>query len=101
MTLKTTLKDIWRKTSERHPLNESEVMGFNEKWICPDFNPNGTRACFLTDHGWYIARWNNDHDEWITDMTDTEVVEDQHLIAEPPTHWMPMPVNPLKKGGQA
>ncbi len=26
--------------------DHEEVIGFNEEWICPDFNSNDTRLCF-------------------------------------------------------
>ena len=31
---------------------EVEVIGYNENWVHPDFNPNGTRVCCMDDFGW-------------------------------------------------
>lgn len=75
--------------NEVRPL-EMEVIGFNEKWIHPDFNPNGTRICIYSDMGWSCARWNDSQDSWITDWEDDERTKD---VA--PTHWTPMVERPF------
>lgn len=44
-----------------------EVIGYNEKWIDEDFNPFGTRVCYIDDYGdWWSAKWDNDQDTWHT-----------------------------------
>ena len=78
----------WTSVEDRNPYDqgiETEVLGFNKNWIDPDFNPNGTRACFHTDHGWIIARWNDTQEEYITDTEDNG---EGMVEYEPPTHWI-------------
>lgn len=57
-----------------------EVIGFSPNWIDEDFNPNGTRACFLLDDDtWISARWLDYHDSYIQDNKTY------------PTHYMDIP----------
>lgn len=88
--MKAENNNIWIKTSDRSPRDFGfEVIGFNEKWIDEDFNPNGTRVCVYGDMGWMIARWDPSDDFWVTDYT-----EDEYCQSEPPTHWMFIPEKP-------
>lgn len=65
--------------------DHGEVIGFHEKWIHPDFNPNGIRIGFLNgDDKFYSAQW------W--DYQDTYQNSDEYF----PTHWMPLPQPPPK-----
>lgn len=72
-------------------LTESEVIGYNEKWIDEDYNPNGTRICFYSkDYKyWTIAVWNNEQDCYSTRVT-TNIYGDMYPIEEPPTHILPI-----------
>jgi len=45
----------WKPISE-YTENMSEVIGYSEKWIDPDFNPRGTRVCFLNADGWISSK---------------------------------------------
>lgn len=46
-----------------------KYIGFNRDWIHPDFNPEGTRECFLygDETEWLSAKWIDYHDSWIQD----------------------------------
>ncbi len=58
----------------------AEVIGFSEEWVHEDFNPKGTRACWLSDDGiWTSAKWLDYHDTYVTDA---ETV---------PTHYLEIP----------
>lgn len=57
-----------------------EVIGFSERWIDEDFNPNGTRVCFKHDDGtWTSAKW--------IDYLDT-YSNDEEIF---PTHYILIP----------
>lgn len=76
----------WIETSITPPEQGVEVVGFHPDWINEDFNPNGTRACFLDgDETWYSARWCNYHDSFESENTE-----------KAPIYWFPMPVKPIK-----
>ena len=89
---KKSVKDEWISVKDNPPAIGIEIIGFNEKWIDEDFNPNGTRQCVVDDMGWMIARWNASDDYWVTDYT-----ADDDCRSEPPTHWIPIKQNPLIK----
>lgn len=81
---------MWFKTEEDKPEVGREVLGFNQEWVDPDFNPEGICMCFVDDDGdWTIAKWCNQHDEWHTRNTNPEK-EDADQYEKPieaPTHW--------------
>lgn len=75
----------YKRIEELGVFNE-ELIGFNELWIDPDFNPNGTRLAFQTDGGdlgWCSLRWNNSQESWCED----------YLSA--PTHYILIPKTTL------
>jgi len=79
----------WILTIECSPPNGVEVIGYNRDWIDDDFNPNGTRICFVNDQGiWTVARWCNSQDSWYTETSD------ENLVDGKPTHWRKMPRHP-------
>jgi hypothetical protein len=81
----------WISVDDKLPIDGCEVIGFNEKWIDEDFNPNGTRICGYNDGiCWIIVRWNPSQDCWMTDFTD-----DSDCQSEIPTHWMSIKQRPL------
>ena len=47
---------MWIEINEKHkpPVN-TEVLGYNKKWIHPDFNPDGIRIGYLTDFGNFVS----------------------------------------------
>ena len=62
-----TLKKEWFLVSDQLPEDGVEVIGYSEKWIHPDFNPDGTRVCFISNgEEWHSAKWDNDQDSWHT-----------------------------------
>lgn len=94
----------WFKVIETPPEQGVEIIGFSKEWIDEDFNPEGTRICYMQDlliggldenpeHIWSSAAWCNTCDEWHTVNSDDEIVEGQ-LPRTPPTHWRPKPLPP-------
>ncbi len=75
----------WIETSER-PLgnDDGEVIGYHPDWICPDFNPKGTRVGFVGGDGDFISA------EWF-DYQDTY----QNAYGTMPTHYCLMPGPPM------
>lgn len=69
------------------PPESTVVLGYNEKWIDEDFNPEGIRESFYNDGNWHSCIWDNDHDTWNNDFFDKNI---------PPTHWMQRPSPPVK-----
>ena len=58
---------VWIKIDEDHPLPYAqEVIGYNKEWVTEDVNPSGTRIGFLTDEGFFSAKWVNDQDCYTT-----------------------------------
>ena len=58
---------VWVKIDADHPLPYGqEVIGYNKEWVHEDFNPSGTRVGFLTDTGFFSAKWVNGHDFYAT-----------------------------------
>ena len=58
---------VWIKIDADHPLPYGqEVIGYNKEWVYEDFNPSGTRIGFLTDTGFFSAKWVNDQDCYTT-----------------------------------
>ena len=88
----------WYDTSIQLPTEGQEVIGYNEKWIHPDFNPEGTRVCFMTidnfnglkDYNWTSAKWDNDQDSWHTHAK--WCCDDNGGTDFEPTHWTPKPI---------
>lgn len=73
----------WIITSKETPPPGTTILGYNEKWIDGDFNPEGIRECFMNDdNSWNSAYWDNDLDTWCNDMETM------------PTHWMQRPLYP-------
>ncbi len=89
--LELTSEFEWILVSERIPEYE-EVLGYNEKWIDEDFNPDGIRICFPDGDGnWTSAKWNNEQDHYHTHAEwKCEQGKDFN-----PTHWRPKPKSPL------
>lgn len=83
----------WKITEFESPSEGTEVIGFSPGWIDEDFNPNGTRVCFLGGDGWISAYWCNYHDEYHTrdSVEDNEQFADSKAENQIPTHWMPIP----------
>lgn len=54
----------WIKVDDKDmPLPKyTEVLAYNKEWINEDFCPNGIRIGFLSDVGFFSAKWNNDQD---------------------------------------
>ena len=69
---------------ESMPPDCTVVLGYNEKWVDEDFEPEGIRECFYSEAmgEWNSAKWDNDQDHW---WNDTETS---------PTHWMQRPDKP-------
>ena len=88
--LKNTLSEIkeirpgWISAENTELVPEgTEVIGYSAKWIDEDFNPKGTRACFLNGDGtWVSAKWYDYQDTY----------QDDDKI--PPTHFMLIPEGP-------
>ena len=58
---------VWIKIDADHPLPDGqEVIGYNKEWVTEDVNPSGTRIGFLTDEGFFSAKWVNDQDCYTT-----------------------------------
>lgn len=101
------MKQKWYKMSEIKPEFGIEVIGYNEKWIDEDFNPNGTRVGFIQDDGFTSASWNNEQDcydtcyvegdDYYKGVSGIPGMDEYHKqFAKPnmPTHWMPIPKHP-------
>lgn len=79
------------------PQTGIEVIGYNEKWIDEDFNPDGTRLCFLQDeedNTWFSACWCNTQDHWQTLISgeDNKVYHPYNdNNSDAPTHWTEKP----------
>ncbi|MFH6945133.1 hypothetical protein [Flavobacterium sp. FlaQc-50] len=81
---------VWYEL-EKFPLQQQDflkVLGHSEDWIHPDFNPDGTRECFINgDLGWTSARYVDHQDCYIEDTESS------------PTHFMIIPsieTHPIK-----
>lgn len=58
---------VWVKIDADHPLPYAqEVIGYNKEWVAEGVNPSGTRIGFLTDEGFFSAKWVNDQDCYTT-----------------------------------
>ena len=58
---------VWVKIDADHPLPYcQEVIGYNKEWVDEDFNPSGTRIGFLSDTGFFSAKWIDDQDCYTT-----------------------------------
>ena len=58
-----------------------EVLGFSKEWIDEDFNPDGTRVCFMTDGSdtkWHSAKYCNHQDTYCDNF-------------DPPQYWRYLP----------
>ena len=107
---------VWVKIDTDHPLPYAqEVIGYNKAWVHEDFNPSGTRIGFLSDEGFFSAKWVNDQDCYTTcyeegdDYTISQILPDEtrktwckyengeavegHL-PNMPTHFMLIPKTP-------
>lgn len=72
-----------------------EVLGFNEKWVDEDFNPDGVCLCFLgDDRMWTVAVWCDSCDEWHTMYSKRWTDNEEQVVIEPPTHWKNKPKKP-------
>ncbi len=90
-TLELLLKYVtWINVEDRLPdghselrQNEIQVLGYNEEWIHPDFNPLGIRMCAYCkdwdDNQWRSPMWIDSQDSYITDNLSS------------PTKWRPLP----------
>ena len=107
---------VWIKIDANHPLPYGqEVLGYNKEWVHEDFNPTGTRIGFLTDTGFFSAKWNNDQDFYSTcseegdDYTISQTLPDgtrktwckyengeavEGYLPNMPTHFMLIPETP-------
>ncbi len=77
---------VWILVEETPPTPEhGEILGFSKEWVHPDFNPNGTRTCFIDDSGNFTSA------EWVDyqDFYATRFTQDEGMPK--PTHWMPIP----------
>ena len=82
----------WISVEDELPDDGIEVIGFSEKWIHPDFNPEGTRVCFMSNGEWISAKWNNDQDSWHTHAE--WCCGDNGGKDFNPTHWQHKPKKP-------
>ena len=58
---------VWVKIDADHQLPYcQEVIGYNKEWVDKDFNPSGTRIGFLSDTGFFSAKWIDDQDCYTT-----------------------------------
>lgn len=73
---------VWYEL-KNYPLNQEDflkVLGYSKNWIDLDFNPDGTRECFINgDLGWTSARYVDYQDCYIEDCETA------------PTHFMIIP----------
>lgn len=108
--------EVWVKIDADHPLPYAqEVIGYNKEWVDEDFNPSGTRVGFLTDTGFFSAKWVNDQDCYATcfeegdDYKVSQILPDgarktwckyengeavEGYLPNMPTHFMLMPKTP-------
>lgn len=82
----------WISVEKELPEDGEEVIGYSEKWIHPDFNPEGTRVCFINMDEWISAKWNNDQDSWHTHAD--WCCGDNGGQDFNPTHWQHKPKRP-------
>ena len=81
----------WIKIEDQLPPDGEEVLFFNEKWICEDFNPFGTRIGFLNNEDYVSAHYWSYQDSyetiahWICDDSNEFSEEIKNSID--PTHW--------------
>ena len=107
---------VWVKIDADHPLPYAqEVIGYNKAWVHEDFNPSGTRVGFLSDEGFFSAKWVNDQDCYTTcyeegdDYTISQITPDgtrktwgkyengeavEGHLPNMPTHFMLIPKTP-------
>ena len=107
---------VWIKIDADHPLPYAqEVIGYNKEWVHEDFNPSGTRVGFLSDEGFFSAKWVNDQDCYTTcyeegdDYTISQITPDgtrktwykyengeavEGHLPNMPTHFMLIPKTP-------
>lgn len=78
-------KGFVKITDDNLPDEGVEVIGFTREWIDEDYNPRGTRVCFLDGDGnWCSSKWNNTHDVYNTIYS----YDDDDIV---PTHYMKIP----------
>lgn len=66
------------------------ILGFNEKWIDEDFNPEGVRLCHWCDlSGWVSSYWNNYHECYNTRTSDEddEIYTLREAADQIPSHY--------------
>lgn len=81
----------------------TEVLGYAKEWIDEDYNPEGTRICFMEDDGYWITGvFCNVCDEYHTTMSGdligdgiTPCSMDDDGNEVPPTHWIEKPKPPI------
>lgn len=100
--VKSAVKQFLDEENEWHsvadgdlpPIGE-EVIGYSKDWVDEDFNPRGTRACFLTDNGWISAMWWDYQDTYITisdiDIESNKSFFEHHIGKVNPTLWAHYP----------
>ncbi|MBX4188410.1 MAG: hypothetical protein KW793_04755 [Candidatus Doudnabacteria bacterium] len=83
-------KSPWTLVDVQLPEAGVEVIGQSDKWIHPDYNPDGTRVCFVDDQDeWVSAKWDNEQDSWHTHAK--WCCEDHGGTDFNPTQWQPKP----------
>lgn len=88
----------WEDAVTNPPPPLTVVLGYNEKWIDEDFEPEGIRECFMSDDGeWNSAVWDNDQDNWHNESTWGD--KGHPWVGVAPTHWMQRPKAPNVKAG--
>ncbi len=75
----------WIKTTTENVPEYKEILGFDESWIDPDYNPDGIRICMVVDdlagqrYQCESAKWDDDLDCY------------QNAISDLPSHWCEIP----------
>lgn len=66
----------FRPISNLAPPDGMPILGRNEAWKHPDYNPSGIRECWRFEGAWESAQWNPDMGRYESDYTTA------------PTEWM-------------
>lgn len=86
-------------TADTRPPNGHEVIGYHPTWIHPDFNPEGTRICFINDENeWHSAGWVDYQDTYVSLYTADGNEKEPNTIYElentAPSHYFKIPKSP-------